>query len=395
LRKSELVDLLCRDKGLPARERELFRQFCRLVIATYHFEYHQRLEEMKDAYAPFNPDADTRTTIKYLPEEKEQKREELFKHFTWLMERANYKHLTRDEIIAGKGTSDWGLEMDVDFSAFERLDMFARGDIVGKRTRRRLANWFRQEEVKVPIYQRLVLILKMRPNKRLSKRVNTDTVYLKLFKEFPKLDLEMLLPGARWKMPRLERGKLGASLLSSVAWIAYKIFEELNTLTVALVESNPLVFWGPLSLVAGYGYKQWSGYQASRQAYSLQLTENLFFQNLDNNAGVLYHLLDEAEEQECREAILAYFHLWRNAPPEGWTSGQLDDYVELDLERLANLKVDFEIEDAIAKLEKLRIIEKRGDRYRAQPLDKALEMLDWTWDNYFKYNNPEPEEPPL
>jgi tetratricopeptide (TPR) repeat protein len=30
----------------------------------------------------------------------------------------------------------------------------------------------------------------------------------------------------------------------------------------------------------------------------------------------------------------------------------------------------------------------------ASLLDKALEMLDWTWDNYFKYNNPEPEDPP-
>jgi hypothetical protein len=26
---------------------------------------------------------------------------------------------------------------------------------------------------------------------------------------------------------------------------------------------------------------------------------------------------------------------------------------------------------------------------------KALEMLDWTWDNYFKFSNPEPETPPV
>jgi hypothetical protein len=75
--------------------------------------------------------------------------------------------------------------------------------------------------------------------------------------------------------------------------------------------------------------------------------------------------------------------------------GDLDDYVELYLERYANLKVDFEIGDAIAKLERAKIVEKVGERYRAQPLEKALEMLDWTWDNYFKYNNPEPETPPI
>src|SRR5262249_48962313 len=82
------------------------------------------------------------------------------------------------------------------------------------------------------------------------------------------------------------------------------------------------------------------------------------------------------------------------AGERGWTAADLDDYVEMDLERLANLKVDFEIGDAIDKLEKLRIVEKVGDRYRAHPLHKALEMLDYTWDNYFKYANPEPETPP-
>ena len=30
-----------------------------------------------------------------------------------------------------------------------------------------------------------------------------------------------------------------------------------------------------------------------------------------------------------------------------------------------------------------------------EPLSKALEMLDYTWDNYFKYANPEPEAAPL
>ena len=59
------------------------------------------------------------------------------------------------------------------------------------------------------------------------------------------------------------------------------------------------------------------------------------------------------------------------------------------------LKVDFEIGDAIAKLERMHIVRKHGNRYSAVPIEKALEMLDWTWDNYFKYNNPEPEAPPV
>lgn len=73
----------------------------------------------------------------------------------------------------------------------------------------------------------------------------------------------------------------------------------------------------------------------------------------------------------------------------------LEDYIELYLEGNAGVKVGFEIDDALAKLERMHIIQKAGHHYRAVPIDKALEMLDWTWDNYFKYNNPEPETPPI
>ena len=43
----------------------------------------------------------------------------------------------------------------------------------------------------------------------------------------------------------------------------------------------------------------------------------------------------------------------------------------------------------------MRIVEKKGDLYRARPMARSLEVLDWTWDNYFKYSNPELELPPV
>jgi hypothetical protein len=153
--------------------------------------------------------------------------------------------------------------------------------------------------------------------------------------------------------------------------------------------------WIVASGALGYGYQSYYGYRQLKQRYHLTLTESLYYQNLDSNGGVLTRLLDEAEEQEAREAILAYYFLWRYASEQGWTGASLDDYVEMYLEGSTGLKVDFEIGDALAKLERMHVVRKAGDRYRAVPIDKALEMLDWTWDNYFKYNNPEPEVPPV
>ena len=396
LRVSDLVDLLCHDKGLARADGATFRQFCRLVIATYHFEYNQKLQELKDEYAPFDPDTVTRTVKPLLPEEKQKRLGRLFEQFAWLMERANYRRLADADIQAAlTQSSDWGINMAVDFRIFEHWALFMRGNSVGRRTRRKWYRLWRAEEIRVPIYQRLALIVKMKPSKRLPREVDTNAVYLKLFKDIPKVDLEMLLPGAKVQMPRFTRWKLGSSLFGSLGWLAYQLLADLAKIAEAIFTTGVMALYGPILALGGYGYKQWYGYQTTRTAYSLQLTQSLYYQNLDNNAGVLNHLLDEAEEQECREAILAYYYMWRYPRAEGWTAANLDDYVEMDLERLAGLKVDFEIADAIDKLEKLHVIEKVGDRYRAHPLDKALEMLDYLWDNYFKFNNPELEQAPL
>lgn len=399
LRKTELVDWLCDDPNLPAAQREPFRQFCRLVFATYHFEFNQRLDQLKEAYAPFDPDSDCKSVLAVKAEEKQRRFNHLCNEFAWLMEKANFKHLSPDEIVTDEKVGEWGLRMHVDFSIFEHLAVFARGDTMEKRQKRCWPYFWQKEESKVPIYQRLVMILKLRPHARLPRGVDTNTVFLQVFKNIPKNDLKMLMPGARVRMTGLDRGKVGLPILSGLGLTGMKILNDVAQFAQDMAQiflfQHPAALWGIATGTLGYGAKSYYSYQSTKQRYGLTLTQVLYYQNLDTNAGVLLRILDEAEDQECREAVLGYYYLWRHAGEQGWTSPALDDYIELELERRANIKVDFEIGDAIAKLEKLRIIEKVGDRYRARPLDQALQILDWTWDNYFKFNNPEPESFPI
>src|SRR5437763_2936819 len=112
------------------------------------------------------------------------------------------------------------MRLDVDFSACEHVAVFARGDTMQTRTRRRLRSLYRQEEAEVPIYRRLVLLLKLRRHPRLQGPVDTENVYLKIFKDIPKLDVLMLLPGARVQLTRLDRSKIGLPLLSGLALAA-------------------------------------------------------------------------------------------------------------------------------------------------------------------------------
>src|SRR5688500_14702652 len=95
LRKSDLLDLLCQDRGMTPQMAAQVRQLSDLLSATFHFEYHKLLEELKDEYAPFDPDATTKTLRPLTAQERHEKVERLFNKFVGLMERANFRRLTR------------------------------------------------------------------------------------------------------------------------------------------------------------------------------------------------------------------------------------------------------------------------------------------------------------
>jgi hypothetical protein len=134
--------------------------------------------------------------------------------------------------------------------------------------------------------------------------------------------------------------------------------------------------------------KSFYGYLRAREKYQLSLTRHLYFQNLDNNAGVLYHLLAEAEEQELREIVLAWWLLWRGGLV-GATARQIDAAAEQWLRKRCGVCADFEVGDALAKLQRLGLATSTATgRWRAVTIEMALEALDRTWDGQFQYHQP-------
>lgn len=387
IRAGELVEFLCSEidplqgQSLTAAEQAAVRRFARSVAGHVHTIYLCELRRLKDAYAAFDPDADPKPLHPPTAGERAAILSNLFETFVRMMNRANYRRLTRDEMEeVMKGASDWGVDMDVAWDAFDKVEVFYRGKGFGKRVRRSWRNWWRKEWVAVPTFGRVAVIFKQLPHRRLGDGADTENVFLKLFKDIPQVDIEMLLPGGRIRMPGLERLKLGGSITSSIAYVVWKLSTfPLLSLLGGLATWSLWALYMPLALVLGYGYKTWYSFQVSRQTYTLQLTQSLYYQNLDSNGGVMYRLLDEAEEQELREVLLAYFYLWRYANSGGWTAAELDDYIELNLEKRLNLEVNFEIDDAIRKLESAGLVEVHDGRYRAIPLEAAQEKLDQLW----------------
>jgi hypothetical protein len=370
LRRVDLAQALSRDAGLGAVEAAALARFCRLLHAVVRGHFQATLEQLKETYAPFDPDADTRRVGSLSEGQRGELRARLFEGLGFLLARGNFVRLAEAEINrALDDRSHWGLHLKVDFTAFERLELYARGDTIGTRYRRHWRTRFRREAVEVPIYQRLVILFRLRPGRRFSRYVDSRDVYLKLFKDIPKPDLDMLLPETRVTMSLLDRVKV---MLPTATGIAVAISKGIG---MGLTLPFLLLVGGTL----GYGVRSMYGYLNTRQKYQLSLTQSLYYQNIDNNAGVIHRLLDEAEEQENRETLLAWFFLWRHAGAEGWTPAELDLRIEEFLHREADQAIDFEIADALEKLARFGIAENRAGRWHALPVEPAVAALAKYW----------------
>ena len=383
LRKSELVERLSDSSELPTHLRGQFLQFCRLLEETLHHEYHEQLNQLKQAYAPFDPDDDTRALRELGESEEAALWPDVFEKLVALLRRANFHSLTHDDLAMAVGAaSDWGVRLRVEFDVFQRLEVFARGDIVGNRVRRRMWNLWRAEQVDVPVFQRLVVIFRLREH-RLLESDDVGPVFIKMFKNIPKQDLDMLLPGTRVRMSLIDQGKI---ILPTLTGIVMAVVKIIKGVFLALGAGIFGVF-AVISFIGatfGYGLKSLFGYFETKKKYQLNLTRSLYYQNLDNNAGVLFRILDEAEEQEFREAILAYFLLWRCGNASGWTESELDRQAEAFVKQMTEFDVDFEVHDAIGKLQRLGLIQSVGaKRWVAVPVDTAIQELDRVWDGYF------------
>lgn len=383
LRVTDLVDVLLTEAGtpeyapMPAEQHEAFRKFASLLGQRIESNYRGLLRTLLDAYAPFDPDTETLALRDPGVDGASTRLDNLFASFTLLLERGGFHRMTRDEIERTmQGASHWGIEMDVCWDVFDRVEVFYRGKGIGWRTRRPWWRFFREQELEVPTFRRVVLMLKQQSHPRLDKHADTSSVFLKVFKDIPQMDIEMLLPGTRLRMPKLERGKLGGTALGSIAFLAWKIVTSVSI--PALLSGSLLALVTPLLLLGGYGYKTIFNFRMSKRTYLLQLTQSLYFQNLDSNAGVLHRLFDEAGEQDLRQTLLAWCFLWRFGGPTGWTEPVLDATIERDLERRLGVRIEVDTGEALARLERMQLVKRLGDCYIAVALNESIQKLENT-----------------
>jgi hypothetical protein len=395
IRKADLIRILVNDPAIELHEREGFSHFCRLIEATIHHDFHRHLEELKDAYAPFDPDAEPKPREALTIEQREGLALRLFDRFDDLLQRANFRRLTADELQFSLQThNELGVEVQANLDIFERLEIYVRGDVIGRKVFRKWTRFGRWQEAEICTYQRLALMFRLKKGTATNQPLDPSAVVLKLFKNIPKSDIEMLLPGTQVRMSLVDKGKIWLPTLSGVVFTLFKLVQGAAAVAFASLQGT-IAFLALISGVFGYGMRSFYGYLNTRDRYHLNLTRSLYFQNLDSNAGVIHRLLDEAEEQEFREVILAWW-LLRQSGFAAVTSQQLDRAAEDWLKTKLGLDVDFEVSDALEKLRRMGLCrELPGGKFRAVELETALTNLDRAWDSQFEFHNRAPSTIPL
>lgn len=359
--KRDLEGLLARHVEPDASAAQDYREVCRLLDEVIHRHYHARLTRLKEIYARFDPDADVHTLTRCTPQEFKPLSEELFASARLLLEKANFRVLPRKEVDAAIGAvSPWGLNLRVDLGIFSHLEVWARGDKIDHRTARSWRNMYRLQHYRIPLYQRLMIIFQPHADELDDIGYVQDRIYLKLFKNIPEGDVDMVLPGTQVRMTMMDQGKIAFPLISGLVVTGWKIIK--GALLVAAVGIYGLLAYAMLIVgTIGYGWRSFFGYKRTKEKYQLNLTQNLYYQKLDGDWGAFLRLCDEAEDQEYREALTAWFLLWRQAPHDGFTLDELDRSAERLLQAELKRDVDFDVADAVDKLIRWEMLDVEAD----------------------------------
>ncbi len=311
-----------------------------------------------------------------------------------LLEKANFYQIPRyrfAELL--KEHDSGGVAVSVNPDNYDMLKIWTRGLESRKQSNwERLKSYFnvfvdsrKDSHIADPeysVYSRVFVAVRSRSSKKL---------HLKVFKEVPCNKLEHLLPDGKIKMSKFDKQFLAWSGVIGGCVLASRSVPVLADLKVQWT------FIG-VGLAGLIGARAWIGYKNKRNQYLANLASTLYYSTVANNRGVLTLLTDRAQDEEFKEALLAYAFLLSpenrrgipgaehtSAPPVLDTPESLRSRIEEWLsKRFSFHNIQFDIDDAVFKLDNMGLLLRQGrDRLAVRDLEEALTILpqprgEWT-----------------
>lgn len=359
-------------------EREAFWALARVVEALQHHYAGGRSRLVESLYAALDPDADT---VDPAALGRDEPVERLLAALEELLARANFEPVPEERLLNRHDREVLAqLNVDADLAGLEELRVFTRGAGTKAITLRPARRLFRLVEREVPTYRRVAIAVRTR---------DEPWVYLRLFKDVPTCDLELLLPTVRVKMKLLDKLKLSGSG-GAAAISAWKLLRLAYVYTPGLAKLLAVPFkilLLPLVVLVGgiYGGKTVLDYSKIRASYVTALAEHLYAITMASNRSLVSRAAAMAGEEETKEVLLAYAVL-AAAGEDGLTPAELGARADALIWERYRARITFDVEDALAKLDELALLwRKEGDeRLRVVPLAAALRKVDAAWDELFE-----------
>jgi hypothetical protein len=421
----DLVEMCLEENRLPPSGHQDFREFCSFLSAVGNFLSHQSTERLDKDYAYFNPD--TEMNLRDCSEvELVEAEQRVIAAFREVAVNANYRKLGNDEIE--KSFQERGLislQTAVDLDEFEHVECFGRGNDVTTATKR---NWrYQKYEEPIEIWRRVLLLMQFKRDDELTeeqlKRKEKAAlpyvpgkIYIYLYKDVPKPDLEILFPNVRVSMNMKDRFLIGIPAIvvgiGTVAKIGLKIGLVVGVIAFAVFgvklfgvdenQANDMMklattFLAILVAVGAFGFKQYNAVKNKRIGFLKEVSEHLFFRNLAMNKAVFDRIIDDGEAEDAKEAMLVYYHMLVN-PDKTMTRESLDETIQDWMKEKHGTVIDFDIDGPIDKLAKFEgltnggskktLIREDADGTLSIPtLYEAREIMDYHWDNAFQFSD--------
>jgi hypothetical protein len=410
VRKTDILDALIEHGRLADEaEREQYRQLCRVLAAIFHYEYFGDLERLRDDYFYFNPEIEPHARFDRATLDRAYA--DLVASLTRVLMDANFVEMSHAEIEqAHRQRVALRVEVVAPLDEYREVRFFRRGHHTELLE---TPQWLglRRRTDPVTVHDDVVLFVAIKPEAQLAARrerkhlkrreIRPGSVLIKYFRNIAGIDLYALFPDARVVMSLWDKLFLGGPALAGGIPILLKLASTITVLFLVVAfylgmssgvrdedTTAALAALSGLVALGGFIMRQWLRYQRQSLRYQKELTDNVYFRNINNNAGIFDYIIGAAEDQECKEAFLAYYFLCTAPNPPA--QGELEAVIEGWLKHTFGIDVDFKVGEALAKLERLGLLLRQGERLVVLPIGQALTRLDQVWSGYFNEKAPAP-----
>jgi hypothetical protein len=319
------------------------------------------------------------------------------------LKEANFIEVEHPDIaLAHKQRHTLQVQVETPLDDYREIRFFHRGHHLETIE---VPRWFglRKRKVEVNVYDHvIVMVMIKRGNecknhqiRRLARnKLRPGSILIKYFRNIARSDLNMLFPEVRVVMSSLDKLTLGVPAIVGGIPIVLNLVPTLTVLFLLIgfylgitgeVEQDAVkkafAALSGLAALGGFILRQWLRYQAQSLKYQKALSDNVYFRNINNNAGIFDYIIGTAEEQESKEVFLAYYFLLTS--PQPLTQPALDARIEQWLGEQFHLEIDFAADNALRMLSDLGLIKRAGDAYTVLGLDEASVVLDKLWAKFF------------